>query len=228
MPSAAASRPPISRETRRPSCQNRSKLAKIHRGAASAVGERTTEEVLAHSLGVLAATRPDGKARELLGVKPEVRELFSPRRHAVTRKTAELVRAFETKFGRAPNALQLDRLSRRATFATRKAKSHTGEGTEQRLERWDRELRAEVDGGLAQVAQDVLALAGQCPTPESWSPAAVIATALADVQDRKAGWTARISRGRSAMRCPITWGSPTARRSPTWWTGSPPKHCSWW
>lgn len=161
-----------------------------YRGAASAVGERTTEETLAHSLGVLAATRPDGKARELLGITPQVRELFSPRRRAVTRKTAELVRAFEVKFGRAPNALQLDRLSRQATFATRAAKSHTGETTEQRLERWDRELRAEVDGGLAQVADDVLDLAGQRPEPESWSPAAVIATALADVQDRKSGWTA--------------------------------------
>jgi len=161
-----------------------------HRGAASAVGERTTEEVLAHSLGVLAATRPDGKARELLGIAAEVRELFSPRRHAVTRKTTQLVAAFEAKFGRAPNALQLDRLSRQATFATRQAKSHTGESTEARLERWDRELRAEVDGGLAQVAHDVLDLAGQRPTPQQWSPAAVIATALADVQDRKAGWTA--------------------------------------
>jgi len=159
------------------------------RGAASAVGERTTEETLAHSLGVLAATRPDGKARELLGIAAEVRELFSPRRHAVTHKTADLVSAFEARFGCAPNALQLDRLSRQATSATRQAKSHTGESTEARLERWDRELRAEVDGGLAQVAHEVLALAGQRPTPQEWSPAAVIATALAEVQDRKAGWT---------------------------------------
>ncbi|MQA12836.1 MAG: relaxase domain-containing protein [Pseudonocardiaceae bacterium] len=160
------------------------------RGAAAAVGERTTEERLAHSLGVLAAMRPDGKARELLGIAAEVRELFSPRRRAVTKHAAELVAAFETKFGRAPNGLELDRLQRQANFATRKAKSHTGECYDARLERWDAQLRAEVAGGLAQVAHEVLDLAGETPTAQAWSPAAVIETALADVQSRKAAWTA--------------------------------------
>jgi conjugative relaxase-like TrwC/TraI family protein len=161
-----------------------------HRGAAAAVGERTTEELLAHTLGVLATTRPDGKARELPGIVAEVRDLFSPRRRAVTTHTAELAAAFETKFGRAPNALELDRLQRQANFATRKAKSHTGESYDARLERWDAQLRAEVAGGLAEVARDVLDLAGEQPEAESWSPAAVIETALADVQSRKAAWTA--------------------------------------
>src|SRR5699024_10075481 len=36
---------------------------------------------------------------------------------------------------------------------------------------------------------DVLELAGQSPEPEMWSPRAVIETALADVQSRKAAWT---------------------------------------
>jgi conjugative relaxase-like TrwC/TraI family protein len=134
-----------------------------HRGAAAAVGERTMEEHLTRSLGVRFATRPDGKSREVLGVRAEVMELFSSRRRAITAKTAQMVSAFETKFGRAPNSLELDRLQRQATFATRRAKSHDGESFEQRLERWDRELRAEVAGGLAQVADDVLALAGQVP-----------------------------------------------------------------
>ncbi len=44
-------------------------------------------------------------------------------------------------------------------------------------------------GGLAQVADDVLALAGVCPEVEPWSPAAVVETALADVQTTKAAWT---------------------------------------
>ncbi|MPZ67342.1 MAG: relaxase domain-containing protein [Pseudonocardiaceae bacterium] len=161
-----------------------------HRGAAAAVGERITEELLAHSLGVLAATRPDGKARELLGISAQVRDLFSPRRRAVTKHAAELVAAFETKFGRAPNGLELDRLQRQANFATRKAKSHGGESYEARLERWDAQLRAEVAGGLAEVAQDVLDLAGEAPDAQAWSPAAVIETALADIQSRKAAWTA--------------------------------------
>lgn len=159
------------------------------RGAAAAVGERTMEEHLTRALGVQFATRPDGKSREVLGVPDDVMQLFSSRRRAITQHTRELMEAFETKFDRAPNSLELDRLQRQATFATRKAKSHEGETTEARLERWDRELRAEVASGLDKVAGDVLDRAGQEPAPQEWSPRAVIETALADVQSRKAAWT---------------------------------------
>lgn len=160
------------------------------RGAASAVGERTTEEHLAQTLGVRFATRPDGKAREIVGVPAEVMELFSSRRRAITAHTRELVETFEAKFGREPNSLELDRLQRQATFATRNAKTHDGESIEERLERWDRQLRAEVAGGLASVAQSVLDVGQQAPEPQSWSREAVIETALADVQAKKAAWTA--------------------------------------
>src|SRR6266511_3361234 len=140
------------------------------RGAGAAVGERTMEEHLTRSLGVRFATRPDGKAREVLGVPPAVMTLFSSRRRAITAKTADLVRTFEHKFGRPPNSLELDRLQRQATFATRNAKSHGGETTDQRLGRWDAELRAEITGGLAQVATDVLALRSAAPASPSAVP----------------------------------------------------------
>lgn len=159
-----------------------------YRGAAAAVGERTMEEHLTRSLGVRFATRPDGKAREVLGVTAEVMDLFSSRRRAITSKTADLVSAFETTFDRPPNSLELDRLQRQATLATRRAKEHGGETVEERLERWDRQLRAEVAGGLAQVAQDVLALAGQQRQAEPFSVDAVLDTAVADVQGTKARW----------------------------------------
>jgi conjugative relaxase-like TrwC/TraI family protein len=159
------------------------------RPAAGAVAERTTAERLTSSMRVLLAMRPDGKAREILGIPKFVNDLYSSRRRAITPKTAELVSAFETKHGRAPNSLELDRLHRQATFATRRAKSHEGETTEQRLDRVDRELRAEIDGGLAELAADVLAIADKEAQPDEWSPAEVIATALAEVQSRKAAWT---------------------------------------
>jgi conjugative relaxase-like TrwC/TraI family protein len=164
-------------------------LLYLHRPAASAVSERMTAERLTSSLRVLLAMRPDGKAREVVGIPDAVNQLFSSRRRAITPKTAELVSAFETKHGRAPNSLELDRLHRQATFATRRAKSHEGETTEQRLERVDRELRAEIDGGLAQLAADVLAVADKEPVVAEWSPGEVIATALADVQSKKSAWT---------------------------------------
>ncbi|GAY11645.1 relaxase TrwC/conjugal transfer protein TraA/DNA primase, conjugative [Pseudonocardia sp. N23] len=160
------------------------------RAAAGAVAERTTEERITHALGLRFATRPDGKAREAVGVDPAAMALISSRRRAVTAKAERLIAAFETQFGRAPNNLERDRLSRQATFATRRAKSHEGLTREQLLARVDTQLRAEVAGGLAGVARDALAARDDgALTAQVWSPSAVIETALADVQARSAGWT---------------------------------------
>jgi len=161
-----------------------------YRGAGAAVAERTTTEHLAASMGVLSAMRPDGKAREIVGIRQQISDLFSSRRRAITPKTAELVQHFTAKFSRDPNALERDRMFRQATLATRRAKSHDdGETFDARLQRWDGELRQEVAGGMSEVAHDMLARAGECPPPQPWSERAVLETALADVQSRKAGWT---------------------------------------
>src|SRR5829696_9155566 len=103
-----------------------------HRAAAGVLAERVMEEHLTRALGVRFATRPDGKAREVLGVRPEVMELFSSRRRQISPKVAELAADFEARFGRAPNALELSRLSQRATLSTRRAKAHDGESAEPR------------------------------------------------------------------------------------------------
>ena len=167
-----------------------SKAIHKFRGPASAVGERVMEEHLTRALGVRLATRPDGAAREVVGIDPKVMDLFSSRRRAITAKTRSFVAAFEAQFGRAPNPLELDRLQRTATFATRNAKAHQGETAAERLERWDSQLRAEVRGGLAQVAVDVLNQAQADRGETAWSVRAVIETALAEVQATKAAWTA--------------------------------------
>ena len=161
------------------------------RPAAAAVGERATEERLTHALGVRLAMRPDGKAREVIGVDETATDLLSSRRRAVTGKAAELIADFEARHGREANALERDRLSRQATMATRQAKSYQGETREQLLDRVDRQLRAEVAGGLRGVADDVLAARQGMDEVggESWSPTAVLETALAEVQAKKSGWT---------------------------------------
>ncbi|PVZ08239.1 MobF family relaxase [Actinomycetospora cinnamomea] len=160
------------------------------RPAAAAVGERTTEERLSQTLGVRLAMRPDGKAREVIGVDEAATELLSSRRRAVTARAAELIAEFEARHGREANGLERDRLSRQATMATRRAKSHEGETREQLLDRIDRQLRDEVAGGLRGVAEDVLAARHDGPpAAQSWSPTAVLETALAEVQAKKAGWT---------------------------------------
>ncbi|SDH19404.1 MobF family relaxase [Pseudonocardia oroxyli] len=159
------------------------------RAAAAAIAERTAEERLTHALGTSFATRPDGKAREIQGVSPEAMDLISSRRRDVSAKAAELIDAFEERFGRTPNGLERDRLSRQATFATRRAKSNSGETREQLLDRIDSRLRTEVADGLAGVARSALEARPSAPVAQTWSPQAVIETALADVQTKRAGWT---------------------------------------
>ncbi|MCW2899258.1 MAG: TrwC relaxase [Streptosporangiaceae bacterium] len=156
--------------------------------AGAAVAERTTEERLTHTLGVVLATRPDGKAREIVGVAQEAMDLISTRRLKLTAKADELIAAFEDRYGRAPNGLERDRISQQATLLTRRAKSHTGETREQLLDRIDARVRADIAGGLVGVADNVLAARENTPEPMTWSPAAVIETALTDIQRRKAGW----------------------------------------
>ncbi|MEV4260570.1 MobF family relaxase [Kribbella sp. NPDC049584] len=158
--------------------------------AAAAVGERVMEQHLIRALGVQFKTRPDGKAREIVGIDQAVMDLFSSRRKAITKKTAPMVAAFEAKKGREPNNLELAYIQQQASLATRKAKSHTGETVEQRLERWDRQLRAEVRGGLGKVARDVLALQQRQWLPGRINPAKVLETALAEVQSKQATWRA--------------------------------------
>jgi hypothetical protein len=159
------------------------------RPAASAVGERVLEETLTRTLGVQFATRPDGKAREIVGVPAEATALFSSRRRAITPKVRALVATFEQRFGRAPNALELNRLSQTASLATRQAKSHEGETDEQRVDRCDAQLRAEVGSTLADVAAAALAARPERVPVGRWSETAVIETALAAVQETKATWT---------------------------------------
>ncbi|MFD1965336.1 MobF family relaxase [Pseudonocardia alni] len=159
------------------------------RPAAGAVAERTCEERITHTLGMLLATRPDGKSREVVGIAEETLALFSQRRRAVTAKTAELFELFEARYGRTPNSAERDRISRQATFATRASKSHDGETREDFLDRINDRMRADIDGGLAAVADAALAARPGDVAPQAFHPQAVIELALADVASRKAGWT---------------------------------------
>jgi conjugative relaxase-like TrwC/TraI family protein len=162
----------------------------LHKPAAAAVGERTTTEHLTRSMRVLAVMRPDGKSREIVGIDHAINDLFSGRARTIGPKAAELARLFEQRYGREPNALERRRLQLQAWAITRPRKSHDGETLEQRLDRWEQQLRAEIKVGLDQVANDVLALAERAdPVAQSFSPTAVIETALAELQATQASWT---------------------------------------
>jgi conjugative relaxase-like TrwC/TraI family protein len=162
----------------------------LHKPAAAAVAERTTTEHLTRGLRVLAVMRPDGKSREIVGIDQAINDLFSGRARKIGPKAAELARVFEQRYGREPNALERRRLQLQAWAITRPRKSHDGETLEQRLDRWEQQLRAEIKVGLDQVANNVLALAHRAdPVAQPFSPSAVIETALADLQAAQASWT---------------------------------------
>jgi conjugative relaxase-like TrwC/TraI family protein len=165
------------------------KLLFQERAAAGAIADRVMEEALTRTLGVKFAMNPSGTAREILGVRRDVMEMFSTRRTAITRKTEELVGKFTEKFGREPNALERVRLSQTATLATRQAKSYTGETTEERLQRFDQQTRQLVAEGLDRVAADVLHHAADPAEAGRFDPWVVIDEALASVQATQSAWT---------------------------------------
>ena len=159
------------------------------RAAAAAIGERVMEAHLARSLGVRFETRPDGQAREIIGVRQDVMDLFSSRTWAITAKAEKLIAAFREQFRREPSPLERSRLSQRATLVTRKAKSHDGETLAGRLDRWQRETLRLVVGGLSQVARDVFERAQQAEPAAPWSERDVILCALAEVGKSRASWS---------------------------------------
>lgn len=170
-------------------------VANREKAAAGAVGERVMFGRLVAALGLQVAMRPDGISREIVGVDERVMDLFSSRTHDIDPKTAELAQAYEARFGSPPNALQLYRLSRVATLATRPAKEHSGETAEERSDRWDRMvrevdegLRAELAGGLAGVAWGAERLADWNQQPQAFDPVAVGEIAVAEAQEVQARW----------------------------------------
>ncbi|WP_226353757.1 MobF family relaxase [Pseudonocardia sp. ICBG601] len=161
----------------------------IARAAAGAIAERVMEAHLARALGVRFETRPDGKAREVVGVPRAVIDMFSSRRRAVTAKAADLIAAYRARHGREPSPLERTRISQRATLATRRSKSHDGETAAQRLDRWDAELRAELRTGLAEVASMVLGRAQDGGPAATWSERDVVERALAALGDKRTSWS---------------------------------------
>jgi hypothetical protein len=166
-----------------------SKAVLAFKGAAAAVGERTAKAHLYATLGVLAEMRPDGKARELVGVAQQVCALLSSRHRAIAPRAAELIAAFEARQGRTPSPLERDRLAHQAMVTTRRSKTRH-ETIEQRLDRVEAQIADELGSGLGQVAHDVLALAGaERAEAARWSPREVIETALAAAQSRQAAFS---------------------------------------
>jgi hypothetical protein len=155
--------------------------------AASAMADRVME-ARASALGLVFETRPDGKAREVVGVSEQSREVFSSRRLKITPAVVRLVAEFEAREGRTPTGPERDRLAQMATLATRSAKAKGASEThEQTLDRWAARHQAGVGGTLREVADEIFSQ--PAVEPARWSQRDVLARALAAVSAERQSWT---------------------------------------
>lgn len=155
---------------------------------AGAVGERAAESYATARAGLRFETRPDGKARELMGVDPALMDQFSKRTHQIGPYHEQLMNEFRERFGREPALHERARLGDQATLATRKAKEHDGLSAGELMDRWVVETRLTVGQDLAATAHTVAAWTEQTRRPSGFSPLDVKAKALAEVGRERGVW----------------------------------------
>jgi hypothetical protein len=144
--------------------------------------ERTAEEDLSRRLGPEFRMRPDGIAREIVGIDEAVRDLFSSRRRAISAGTAELAASYEERHGHAPSAYVLRLIAEHVTLKTRARKPEQSPGRDELLDRWDQAVRSQLGGTLDSVIASVLLDPDRPRQAAEFSPVHVIQQAIADVE----------------------------------------------
>jgi hypothetical protein len=130
-------------------------------------------------------TRPDGLAREVVGVEQDERDLFSSRRQAITPAAEKLIQAYRDATGGEPPGLVRHQLYQQATLATRARKSHDGETRDGQMNRWAAKAQTGLGRDLADIAHRVFS---QAPAPAAtWSEKDVLERALAAVAESRRG-----------------------------------------
>lgn len=154
--------------------------------------ERTLEKNLSDSLGVEWVTRPDGKAREIAGVDPELMEAASTRRAQVERDAEKIIAEYKAATGREPGQRARHKIYDTATLNSRRAKE--GPQGPAAVVAWTRgraEEMSQVVSGAAAAARRI-ARKGHPDLehlPDQRDRAAIIARGLAQVQTEYSTWT---------------------------------------
>lgn len=168
-----------------------------HTKAAGHIAEKTWDEALYRKLGIRTAMRPDGMAREVVGISEETRDKYSSRRQTITKGTAELSEAYEEREGRAPGAHELARMAQWVNLTERKGKS-AAVPREQLLAQWEADMVADTRESLADIPAEVERASTDLEQLErhqadlesglEFDPAKVVRTALENAQDQKSAW----------------------------------------
>lgn len=152
------------------------------RVAAGALYERTYEEALQKSLGVEFAARPDGRAREIVSIPPQVRAAFSQRRSDVVAAVDEFIADYTDRHGHPPAPYDIAVAAQHAARTTRLPKQSTP------IDQLEQNWSGRLDGILDSVD------AAQRPTGDAleaspWERGEVIAAAVREVQSARSTWT---------------------------------------
>ncbi|UGQ12040.1 AAA family ATPase [Yinghuangia sp. ASG 101] len=159
----------------------------LHRAQAGAISERVAEEALYRRLGVRVALRPDGKAREILGITAALRDTHATRRTSITTHLAQAADAYEHAHGRPPTPYRLTCMAQEASLRTRRSKKTHAPTRQALLERWNARPAPQA---LLTVPQDVREAADRTArTPEPFDRNLVIARSLEAVGAAKATFT---------------------------------------
>lgn len=155
--------------------------------AMDAVFLRVAEAELTARLGVRFATRPDGVAREIVGVSAELRDLFSTRTRAVTEEAQHKLTEWSELHGdQEVPALIKWRIQKRATMKTRNAKKTVPR--EESIREWDQQIAAEFREGFSAIVEGVDEAARTERPSGEFDPDVVIEMALANLTARRGHW----------------------------------------
>lgn len=162
-----------------------------HKQAVGHLAERIAEQELERTEGVRVMTRPDGKAREIVGIDQDLRDGFSSRRVAIKAEVAEVAKAYEERYGSAPSPYVLARMSEDVTLQQRQAKKHDAVTRDQLLDRWEAFSQDRFRDSLANVPDQVeheSALHDLHRPYKEFDPERIQQRAIAAVQEQKATW----------------------------------------
>lgn len=160
--------------------------------AMDATYTRTLEKAMSDELGVEWVTRPDGKAREIAGVDPELLAAASTRRRQVEEHAARIIADYKAATGREPGQQARHKIYDAATLASRREKE--GPQGPAAVLAWA-SGRAEQVGQVmksARTAARRIARQGHPDLehlPDQGDRGAIIVRALAQVQTEYSTWT---------------------------------------
>ncbi|WP_143447891.1 MobF family relaxase [Kineosporia sp. R_H_3] len=119
------------------------------RSAAGAIAERALELDLTRRLGIQWEMREDGVGRRVVGVDPQLEDLFSARTRVIGPEAERRLDAFEAMYGRPANAIERATIVKKVTLATRPGKTGFSESPDELNARWHAEASGSVAGGLS-------------------------------------------------------------------------------